>query len=36
MDTGIVRAAAAVAPGDRIDVELAEGELAARVEETSP
>jgi len=35
-DTGIVRAAAAVAPGDRIDVELAEGALAARIEETRP
>jgi exodeoxyribonuclease VII large subunit len=34
-DTGIVRTAAAVAPGDRIDVELAEGALAARVEETN-
>jgi exonuclease VII large subunit len=33
-DTGIVRTAAAVAPGDRIDVELAEGALAARVEES--
>jgi len=32
-DAGIVRAAAAVAPGERVDVELAEGALGARVEE---
>jgi exodeoxyribonuclease VII large subunit len=33
-DAGIVRRAAAVSPGTRVDVELAEGGLAARVEET--
>jgi exodeoxyribonuclease VII large subunit len=33
---GIVRASGAVAPGARIDVELAEGTLGARVEETRP
>jgi exodeoxyribonuclease VII large subunit len=33
-DAGIVRRAAAVTPGTRVDVELAEGGLAARVEET--
>jgi exodeoxyribonuclease VII large subunit len=32
-DAGIVRSAAQAAPGDAIDVELAEGALAARVEE---
>lgn len=35
-DTGIVRTASAVTPGDCIDVELAEGGLGARVEETRP
>ncbi|HEU4450734.1 MAG TPA: exodeoxyribonuclease VII large subunit [Gaiellaceae bacterium] len=33
-DAGIVRAARAVAAGEQVDVELAEGSLAARVEET--
>ncbi len=33
-EAGIVRAAQAAAPGTRIDVELAEGGLGARVEET--
>jgi exodeoxyribonuclease VII large subunit len=33
-DAGIVRSARAVAPGARVDVELAEGALGARVEET--
>jgi exodeoxyribonuclease VII large subunit len=33
-DAGIVRSGRAVAPGARIDVELAEGGLGARVEET--
>jgi exodeoxyribonuclease VII large subunit len=33
-DAGIVRSAGAVAPGARVDVELAEGSLGARVEET--
>jgi exodeoxyribonuclease VII large subunit len=33
-ETGILRTSASVAPGERIDVELAEGGLAARVEET--
>jgi exodeoxyribonuclease VII large subunit len=33
-EAGIVRTATAAAPGTRIDVELAEGGLAARVEET--
>ena len=33
-ESGIVRSAGAAAPGTRIDVELAEGALAARVEET--
>jgi exodeoxyribonuclease VII large subunit len=33
-EAGIVRSANAAAPGTRIDVELAEGALAARVEET--
>jgi exodeoxyribonuclease VII large subunit len=33
-DAGIVRSATAVAPGARVDVELAEGGLGARVEET--
>jgi exodeoxyribonuclease VII large subunit len=32
-ETGIVRSAGAVAPGTRVDVELAEGGLGARVEE---
>ena len=35
-DAGIVRSAGAVAPGARIEVELAEGGLGARVEETRP
>jgi exodeoxyribonuclease VII large subunit len=33
-DAGIVRSAKTVAPGARVDVELAEGALGARVEET--
>jgi exodeoxyribonuclease VII large subunit len=33
-EAGIMRSAGAAAPGTRIDVELAEGGLAARVEET--
>jgi exodeoxyribonuclease VII large subunit len=33
-DSGIVRAAATVRPGERVEVELAEGGLGARVEET--
>jgi len=33
---GIVRTSSAVKPGDRVDVELAEGALGARVEETRP
>jgi exodeoxyribonuclease VII large subunit len=33
-EAGIVRSASAVAPGARLDVELAEGSLGARVEET--
>jgi exodeoxyribonuclease VII large subunit len=33
-DAGIVRSSKAVAPGARVDVELAEGALGARVEET--
>jgi len=33
-DDGIVRSARAVAPGSRVDVELAEGAFGARVEET--
>ena len=36
VDEGILRAAGSVAPGARIDVELAEGGLGARVEETRP
>jgi exodeoxyribonuclease VII large subunit len=35
-DSGILRSAAAVSPGDRLEVELAEGGLGARVEETRP
>jgi exodeoxyribonuclease VII large subunit len=35
-DAGIVRSAGAVAAGARIEVELAEGGLGARVEETRP
>jgi exodeoxyribonuclease VII large subunit len=35
-DAGIVRTAAAVAAGDRVEVELAEGGFGARVEETRP
>jgi exodeoxyribonuclease VII large subunit len=35
-EAGIVRSATAVATGDPIDVELAEGSLAARVEEKRP
>jgi exodeoxyribonuclease VII large subunit len=35
-DTSIVRSAASVAPGKRVDVELAEGGFGARVEETRP
>ena len=33
-DQGIVRAAEALSPGERVDVELAEGAFGARVEET--
>jgi exodeoxyribonuclease VII large subunit len=33
-DTGIVRAATALAPGERVDVELADGGFGARVEDT--
>jgi exodeoxyribonuclease VII large subunit len=33
-DSGILRSAAAVSPGQRVEVELAEGGLGARVEET--
>ena len=33
--TGIIRSAAATAPGDRVRVTLAEGEIACRVEENS-
>jgi exodeoxyribonuclease VII large subunit len=36
MDSGIVRAGAALSPGERVDVELAEGGFGARVEETRP
>jgi exodeoxyribonuclease VII large subunit len=36
MDDGVVRAAAALASGDPVDVELAEGGFRARVEETRP
>ncbi|MGH3012825.1 MAG: hypothetical protein ACRDMY_13445 [Gaiellaceae bacterium] len=35
-DAGIVRAAAGLAPGEKVDVELAEGAFGARVEETRP
>jgi exodeoxyribonuclease VII large subunit len=35
-ESGIVRAAAALAPGERVDVELAAGAFGARVEETRP
>jgi exodeoxyribonuclease VII large subunit len=35
-DSGILRSASAVNPGERIEVELAEGGLGARVEETHP
>jgi exodeoxyribonuclease VII large subunit len=35
-DSGILRSAAAVSPGERVEVELAEGGLGARVEETMP
>jgi exodeoxyribonuclease VII large subunit len=34
-EQGIVRAAEALSPGERVDVELAEGAFGARVEETS-
>ena len=33
---GIVRAAGSLAPGERVDVELAQGRFGARVEETCP
>jgi exodeoxyribonuclease VII large subunit len=33
-DSGIVRSARALAAGDRVDVEVAEGGFGARVEET--
>jgi exodeoxyribonuclease VII large subunit len=35
-DSGILRSAARVSPGERVEVELAEGGLGARVEETRP
>jgi exodeoxyribonuclease VII large subunit len=35
-DSGIVRSATAVRPGERVEVELAEGGLDVRVEETRP
>jgi exodeoxyribonuclease VII large subunit len=35
-EEGIVRSAAALAPGDEVDVELAEGGFGARVEEAHP
>jgi exodeoxyribonuclease VII large subunit len=35
-DSGILRSAAAVSPGEQVEVELAEGALDARVEETRP
>jgi exodeoxyribonuclease VII large subunit len=35
-DTGIVRASAALAPGERVEVELAQGGFGARVEDVRP
>jgi exodeoxyribonuclease VII large subunit len=35
-EAGVLRSAAAVAPGERVDVELAEGGLGARVEDVRP
>jgi exodeoxyribonuclease VII large subunit len=35
-DTGVVRAAAALAPGGRVDVRLAEGSFGASIEEVRP
>jgi exodeoxyribonuclease VII large subunit len=35
-EEGVLRSAAAVAPGERVDVELAEGALGARVEDVRP
>jgi exodeoxyribonuclease VII large subunit len=35
-DDRIVRSSAQLAPGERVDVELAEGGFGARVEETAP
>ncbi|MGH3014371.1 MAG: exodeoxyribonuclease VII large subunit, partial [Gaiellaceae bacterium] len=35
-EQGIVRAAEGLSPGERVDVELAEGVFGARVEETTP
>jgi exodeoxyribonuclease VII large subunit len=35
-EAGILRSAAATAPGERLDVELAEGALGARVEDVRP
>jgi exodeoxyribonuclease VII large subunit len=35
-DSGILRSATAVRPGERVEVELAEGGLDVRVEETRP
>jgi exodeoxyribonuclease VII large subunit len=36
MDSGILRSSMGVAPGERVEIELAEGGLGARVEETRP